>query len=601
MNTQNLEITKTSYTAFDATSLRDLIIQKLNRDLVFTDQNFVGSNISAIIEIISYSFSTLMFYLNKTSTESMFSEAQLYENINRIVKLIGYDPIGNQTASTSFNLSAENLAIDNYILPRYTSTNLSGVAYSFNRDVSFTKTINFTLEDLSTAAKKYRLYQGRFVEYPEYNATGADNEVLYLAVDDETVIDHFNIDVYVKDYATNAWEQWSRVDNLFTYTSQDTVFEIRFNENKKYEIKFGDNVNGKKLNTNDTVSVFYLKSNGSDGEIGIADTGSSSIVSKYNSPNYNLILAQSIASNGSIINDNAFKNIKIINNTASTLFASYDSADSIRSKAPKAYKTQNRLVTSQDYKSFITSNFSNFISDIAVVSNNDYLEGYIQYYYNIGLSKPQLESRALYNQVNFSNSCNFNNIYIVALPRTKNRSYLMPSQKEVIIEYLMPHKTITSEVVIVDPVYIAADIAVKSSSTESLADIDNTDIYVEMKRYSKRSNDSVRNDIRTIFANYFQKNTLMLGDTINLYQLYSDIINLDGVSKFYCKRNDVDVTVEGLSLILWNPTYNAADIQIITQNLSLPYFKYVYLNNIDQMINKIKFITTSNVLQNVNV
>lgn len=597
MNNQTLEINKDSYVAFDATSLRDLIVQRLNKELVFTDQNFVGSNISSIIEIISYSFSTLMYYLNKTSTESMFSEAQLYENINRIVKLLGYDPVGNQTASVSFNLSAQDIVVDNYIIPRYSYSLLGGVPYSFVRDASFTKSVDSVLEDFSDKVSKYRLYQGKFNEYPVYIASGADNELIFLTLSEETIVDHFNIDIYVRDDHTGVWSQWQRVDNLFSYGSRDEVFEIRFNENKNYEIKFGDNINGKKLNQYDAVSIFYLNSLAVAGEIGISDT--SAFLIKYNSPSYNTIIYNTISNYSNLITDNVYKNILIKNTVASTSFASYDSPDNIRSKAPKNYKTQNRLVTKQDYYSYVTSNFSNFISDVAVVNNNDYLESYIKYFLDIGVSSPQLESRALFNQLNFSNSSNFNNIYIVALPRTRNRSYLMPSQKEVIIESIEPLKTLTSEVVLIDPVYIAADIAVKTNTTPSLGDIDSTSIVVEVKRYSKRSNDAIRNDIKTIFSSYFQKDNLKLGDTINLYQLYSDIINIEGVDRFYCQSGDV--IVEGISLIYWNPIYENDDVDITTQNLKLPYFKYMYLNNINQLINKITFKSISNTLQNINI
>ena len=55
---------KDSYVAFDANSLRELIINRLNEQNVFTDQNFVGSNISAIIDIVSYAYNTLIFYLD---------------------------------------------------------------------------------------------------------------------------------------------------------------------------------------------------------------------------------------------------------------------------------------------------------------------------------------------------------------------------------------------------------------------------------------------------------------------------------------------------------------------------------------------------------
>ena len=72
--------------AFEALSLKQLIKERLNSTGYFTDQNYEGSNISSWIDIIAYSYHVLMFYLNRTSTESMFSEAQLYENINRIIK-----------------------------------------------------------------------------------------------------------------------------------------------------------------------------------------------------------------------------------------------------------------------------------------------------------------------------------------------------------------------------------------------------------------------------------------------------------------------------------------------------------------------------------
>jgi len=86
-------INKDSYLTFDGKSIRDVIIDRLNKEGIFTDQNYQGSNLSAFIDVISYCFSTLLYYLNKTSSESMFSEAQLYENMNRIIKILNYGNI----------------------------------------------------------------------------------------------------------------------------------------------------------------------------------------------------------------------------------------------------------------------------------------------------------------------------------------------------------------------------------------------------------------------------------------------------------------------------------------------------------------------------
>lgn len=68
---------KNAYANFDAVSLKQFIIDRLNENPKFTDQNYEGSNLAAFIDIIAYSYHVLMFYLNQTSSESMFSQTTL--------------------------------------------------------------------------------------------------------------------------------------------------------------------------------------------------------------------------------------------------------------------------------------------------------------------------------------------------------------------------------------------------------------------------------------------------------------------------------------------------------------------------------------------
>ena len=85
---EQFPLLKNEYVAFDATSLKSLITTRLNSKQIFTDQNFEGSNISSVIDIIAYAYNVLIFYLNQTASESTFTTAELYENINKIVKLL---------------------------------------------------------------------------------------------------------------------------------------------------------------------------------------------------------------------------------------------------------------------------------------------------------------------------------------------------------------------------------------------------------------------------------------------------------------------------------------------------------------------------------
>ena len=91
-NLTDFSLSRDSYTAFDAKSLKELIQTRLNEGGIYTDQTFEGSNMSSIIDVIAYSYHLLLFYLNQTSAESMFTDTSIYENMNRIVKLIDYKP-----------------------------------------------------------------------------------------------------------------------------------------------------------------------------------------------------------------------------------------------------------------------------------------------------------------------------------------------------------------------------------------------------------------------------------------------------------------------------------------------------------------------------
>ena len=136
-----------SYAAFDATSLRDLIINRLNDQNIFTDQIFRGSNMSSMIDIIAYSYHVLLYYLNKTSSESMFSDSVVYENMNRIVKLLDYKPVGYRSSTCVFSCTNEPDLVPNYYtIPRYSFTSVDGINYTTKEDIPY----NATDGDLST-------------------------------------------------------------------------------------------------------------------------------------------------------------------------------------------------------------------------------------------------------------------------------------------------------------------------------------------------------------------------------------------------------------------------------------------------------------------
>ncbi len=82
----------TDFLRFNAYSIKELITKKLTEDTRFTDQVYEGSNLAVLIDIVSYMYQCLMFQLNNAASESMFSDTQIYENMSRLCKFIGYHP-----------------------------------------------------------------------------------------------------------------------------------------------------------------------------------------------------------------------------------------------------------------------------------------------------------------------------------------------------------------------------------------------------------------------------------------------------------------------------------------------------------------------------
>lgn len=606
-NTQ-FTIPKDGYLNFSASSLKQFIKDRLNETGVFSDQNYEGSYISTINEIIAYVFQNLMYNLNRTSTESLFSEAQIYENMNRIVKLLDYKPVGKQTSTLTFALTAgSQLGIGLYTVPRYAYIENGQASYSFNEDITFSKTVDVnTTESLDSVAQEKLLYQGRYREYPIYTAAGNENEVIYFAPGDNVLVDHFNVDVYV--YQNNTWKQWNRVTSLYLEDAFSESYEIRLNESKRYEIKFGNGINGKKLESDDQVAIYYLESNGSAGEIGVhAIQGK--VVVPFSTTTLDQILEDIRTASGesyTYLDTAQLRYLQFDNNGISTYYQQEESVDDIRNNAPGIFRSQYRLITETDYENYIKTNFANLIHDVKAVNNWKYLSEQLKYYHDIGLNDPNNVSNILFNQVHFADGCNFNNVYVTVIPKvvsdtTNPTANLTPAQKELMISSIEAVKTLTSETIILDPVYIAVGLGIAQNGGISgkLADLSKTELLVVKVPSSRRDNNSIKTDVNTVFANYFDRSNLKLGDELDVTYLVNSILSIDGVKTFYTRRTDnTSIAYNGLSLIVWNPIY-PTDLSLTTKNLSMSYFKYLYLNDKDNFSNFINVQTEAKVYETI--
>ena len=591
-----------AYVAFDAVTLKEYIVDRLNKNEKFTDQNFDGSNLAAIIDIIAYSYHVLLFYLNTTASEVNFDQATLYENMNKIVKLIGYKPVGKQTSIVPINaVGAASMATGNYTIRKYSYFLVNGTLYTFNGDFSFNKNTSGS-EAITTLNDTVVLYQGDIKEYPDYKAQGEPFEVLPVVVKNivDTNTDKFiaedTISVYIKEQTDNTYYEYDQVESLYLSNSVDRVYEIRLNENGYYELKFGNGVFGKSLSEGDTVSVNYLQSDNVGGIISKnAINGNKLFV--YDSPRQRAIFNDTYSNKDetTFINATNSSLISFNNPQPSTSLSEAETVDQIRQNAPKVFSSQLRLVTESDYKGFINQNLSNIVNSIEVVSNDSYLNGYIKYFYDICVD-PNKVNRVIINQVNFADSCDFNNINVFIVPKfttTQDRAYppfLSNSFKNLLVEQTRERKMLSNTVVPRDPIYMAFGLGMSNSSTLNLDILNNTTLYIVRETNNKINKQTIQSRVANKIKEFFAPANNKLGQNVTINQLLRDILTLEGVKNIYTKNEKDGSSLETISFLSFNPLYEKSDISLVNQDTTLPYFKFPYLYSPLTVAKRIKVI-----------
>lgn len=577
-----------AYIAFDALTLKDFIIDKLNKNEKFTDQIYEGSNLSSIIDIIAYSYHVLMFYLNSTASESTFTQATIYENINKIVNLVGYKPTGKHTSVCSLSAIADSsLPINSYFIRKYSYFLVNDIQYTFLKNVNFSKTTT-DVESLQTINDSAILYQGTVQQYPVYIASGSEFETLPVVVDNivdvdtEKFISEGSISVYVKEKLTGKYYEYNEVGTLYQAKSFDRIYDLRLNENGNYEIKFGNGIFGRRLNEGDEVVVYYILSDGSSGVISKNSINGNKLFT-YSTGLFETIYTDTIFDIDSELITSALASlITFTNPNNSTDIGQAETVEEMKKNTPMFVSSNLRLITSQDYTSFLNKNLNNLTQSIYVASNDEYINEYIKYFYGISVD-PNKVNRILLNQVNFADSCDFNNVNVFCVPSFKNNEdnttppYLSTAFKNVIVDLTKEYKALGAEVIPRDPIYVAFKLGVTNSANLTPSIADACKLVIVRQSNNKIQKDVIKNKVVETIRDFFSPRKNKLGQTIFLSNLTSRLLEIVGVKSIYTNNSVENINYNGISFLAWNAIYPKDDIIQINQDTALPFYKFPYL------------------------
>lgn len=580
-----------SYALFNATDVKSYIIDQLSKspNSVFEGCSYLGSNMNALLDVLATISQQILFHFSVNTSESSFATATLYESMSKLVNILNYKSIGKQTSMLPirFKIDLAKYREDHgqesqITIPRFTHVSYNSNYYLKNEIVVPIKDVKTDILNVDSI-----LFEGELKESSVYTANGDEFESFllkdtYIKNGSRFISDNFFV-VYVDETGNGDWREYTETTSLFLHDSLQGVYERRFTEDMDYEIKFGNGVNGKKLETGAKVVIFYILSNGETAILG-EDVVKDTIPFEYDSSFWATVQR----SNYNTLDMNSYGLDYIIAaNTGRGTEVSYpETVDSIRANAPRIFSSQNRLFTLADYQQFIQKNFSSYVKDQFLCNNDVYTSEYLRYYYDIGLDSPQEDSRLNIAQVEFMTSTNFNNVYCFVVPRVNTLiggrvpNYLNNTLKHEIVNATMDYRGLTHNLVLLDPIYKAVTFGSFMDDDDWNANQLENRLVIVRNRLTKYSYTFIKDNVVKVLQDFF--GALTIGSEINLAQLTKDLNTVPGVKNFYIRNNEGGIEKK-MTMYMWNPLYINEDNTTTQQNITNPSFVYPYFYDLENI------------------
>ena len=249
------------YTNLNFEDIKTSIKEYLRENSNFTDMDFDGSNLSVLINLLAYNSYQTAYNTNMVVNETFIDSATLRENVVSLARNIGYVPRSKRAAKATVDYYVSGLASTvetiSFAPGVIANGEVSGSQYIF----SIPETVTGTATD-GESEGTIEIFQGQYLQ-AGFVVDGSDNQRYILpneGIDTSTII------VKIRENASSSTQvEYKLVDNILGITSTSNIYLIQETTDEKYELLFGDDVFGKKLDSGNIINVSYIKTEGVDG------------------------------------------------------------------------------------------------------------------------------------------------------------------------------------------------------------------------------------------------------------------------------------------------------------------------------------------------
>ena len=319
--------TKLQVTELDFDDIKSNLKTYMKNQSEFTDYNFEGSAISTLIDLLAYNTHYLGMNANMAINEAYLDTATLRSSVISHAKTLGYTPRSARSPVAYVDVTINNSTLTSITVAKGTkfTTQIDDTTYSFVVNETQTVTpINGVLRFSNLA-----IYEGSLVT-AKYTVDNNNLEKKYLLTDNRA--DTTTLKVSVQTSASDATTQvYTLATDISQVTATSNVYFLQEVDDGKFEVYFGDDVVGKKVNDGNIVILEYV----------VTNKGASNGAKVFS---------------GTSVGGET--NITIATVSAAAGGAEPETIQSIKYNAPLDYASQGRAVTTDDYKVIIPQVYS---------------------------------------------------------------------------------------------------------------------------------------------------------------------------------------------------------------------------------------------------
>lgn len=475
------------------------------------DYDFEGSNINVLLDILAYNTYINSFYTNMAISETFLDSAQVRDSVISHAKQINYIPSSRKSSEALIDITFTTSGIGNaFEIPKgtqFSGQNATG-SYVFTTDRNITglsTTGTFTFSNVA-------IYEGTYLS--EVYTVDYTNQNQKFAIS-TALVDTDSLTVTVYENNGQDINTFTRADSLYGLTSSSNIFFLQAGRNGTYEIEFGDGVFGRVPQNASTVVLSYRTTAGTFG---------AGVTTFYLDKDLGPVNGGSVLSS------------TITTVSSSSNGSERESIESIRFRAPRAFQTLDRAVTTNDYRNLILNNF-NEVKDVNV-----------------------------YGGETVTSSVQYGKVFIS--PSTYSGSPLTEQRKVDLVKFLNDKKIINIQNVVIDPEYLyivpSVNVTVNfNSTTLSPAQI-TTSVIASITNFNNSYLELFNTTFR--FSKFTEAidatNTAIVGNQVSnrIYKIASPTLGTSSALTISYYNKIVPGTVQSSNFLLVDGnTYNLTD------------------------------------------